>query len=263
MPGSMTDQALKDHVSDLLRSWHFEVDQLPERRGQRTPDLLVSRGVRRFVVELKGKADDTTRLRNDSKRLVRGEVVEHAEPAGRRNTISGIVEDAVDQIAGLPPAPEDLRLLWLHGQGRHPDLKVMQFHATVYGTTNIIDLDNPSRRRECYFFYHNEFFRFREGLDGAVLAAGDQVLLCINHFSQRADLLRTSPLAVAFRPFVCDPVRLEEEGEVFIADCDIDRRRPEEVIQYVRRKYGCEKLMNMDMGLLEASMLVTFNDERE
>jgi len=68
----MSDQELKDGVSDFLRGAGFSVTQIPEAR-HRTADLLAVKE-QRYVIEIKTKDDDPRVTAAVQERLRRGEM---------------------------------------------------------------------------------------------------------------------------------------------------------------------------------------------
>ena len=244
-----SDQDLKNIISDLLRAGGLAVEQLEERK-ERTPDLRATYQDESYIIEIKSKLDNEELLRTEEERLASGEMVQHFEGTGRLSPIARVIEDGVKQIRSLPPNHSDFRLLWLHAEGARPKLQMQQFHGTLYGTTNIIEIDGPSTT--CYYFYQNELYKFRHDLDGAVLTDGYEGQLCLNNFSPRANGLRESFLARSvFKDGICDPEALEREGRIFIADGEEDRNDSNAVIRFLQKKYGRMKIMNMNMGYFE------------
>jgi len=81
---------------------------------------------------------------------------------------------------------------------------------------------------------------------------GVTIKLCLNPYSQNCEALRDSPFARKLTIGLVDPVAQEAAGKALIADTDIDRRNPEEVLNYLRAKYRIPKLLNMDMNMASA-----------
>lgn len=249
----MADAELKAAFIRILESWAFSVTPIPES-ASKSPDFLVERDGASFVFELKEKLDDIALLTQERKRLEAGEIVSHAEPAGRINRVSGIVRHGVDQLSSYEAPPGAFHLLWLHAAGRDPELQMEQFRATLYGMTNIFDLDS-SRSIRCYYFHHSDFYRWREMLVGAVLSTLDHLQLCLNTVSPRLQEFRRSPLVQILTSGLLDPERLEREGSAFIADCDVDRNQPGAVLQFIQQKYKRSKLTDMNMSKFTGRML--------
>ncbi|HEX6899008.1 MAG TPA: hypothetical protein VF789_04815 [Thermoanaerobaculia bacterium] len=258
---SNTDQDLKDAIADWLRGRGLEVVQLQER-DERTPDLLVIHQHERYVIEIKSKRDNEDLLREEAKLLAKGEIVKHFEGTGRRVPVARVIESAIKQIRNLPPHDSDFRLIWLHAEGARPKLQMQQFHGTLYGTTDIIDLEGPTRL--CYYFYHNELYKFRDELDGAILTTGEKGQLCLNNFSPRVASLRESFLARStFKDGICDPEALERDQVVYMADGPEDRQDSDSVLRFLQQKYGRMKIMKMDMGYYEFGTTLPLDDAME
>jgi len=258
---SNTDQGLKDTIADFLRDRGLEVVQLRER-DERTPDLLVAYQHERYIIEIKSKRDNEALLREEAQLLAKGEIVKHFEGVGRRVPVTRVIESAIKQIRNLPPRASDFRLIWLHAEGLRPKLQMQQFHGTLYGTTDIIDLEGPTRL--CYYFYHNELHKFRDELDGAILTDGEKGQLCLNNFSPRTGNLRESFLAKeAFKDGICDPDALESNNGVLIADGPEDRQDSDAVLRFLQKKYGRTMIMKMDMGYYEFRTTLPVDDAME
>jgi len=252
---------LRNALADALRKWGFEVKEIEETEVFKTPDLLVKNGSDEYLIEVKSKRDNPDRVAAERQRFTAGEIVERSDPLGVRNTIAGVIEEAAEQLEAFEPGTERIRLLWFQAVGDDAEVQERQFRATVFGTTNIIDIDDDGPMLPCYYFSESAFFRFKNSLDGAVVASGDQAQLLVNTYSLRVDRLRESALAERFGTAVLDPVRLEEAGEALVADCTVDRRDSGAVLSYLQTKYCREKLMNMEMGKTTVGMLVPQNDD--
>lgn len=255
------DGQLKTEVK-MLESLGFQVEKLKRRPNSRTADLLVTKD-QRYLIERKERRDDPVQVADARERLLRGELVETSDTAGYKNRVSGIIRSGVEQLRSHHDVEHDFGLLWLHSAGDCPGVKMRQFRATLYGMTNITDLEGDSYHRPCYYFYNSDFFRYRDALDGAILSAGDQAQLCINNLSPRAAALRDSDLAKAFAGRVLDPEAEQARGEAYVADTDADRRDPEVVLQYLRQKYGRSKLLYIDMRFTSAAIAVALEDDPE
>ena len=252
----MTDEYLKQQMKDLMKQVFGLVwEDIPEMEGERRPDFQVTSLAKDVtIVELKAKGDDPSGLEEETAALRKGGIVSRAVPLNRRNTLSGIIEDGVEQLKSYG-TPDTFRVLWLHSWGRDRKLLRDRFHATLYGTTSIVDL-NGSASRTGFFVDFNDFYRYRDVLEGAVLTTESEAQLCINSLSDRAEVFRGSGFVAAFAKGLCDPGDLERRGEAYVADCDLDRRKRNEVMNYIRKKYGRDRLMDIDLQYHSAAMTV-------
>jgi len=246
-------------VSNLLGYLGFAVEFLQEGATKKA-DLFAVKDGEHFVIEVKTKEDDARRGEQMERAFDRGSLYEEVHPMGRRNRISGIVHQGVRQLTAHAES-DPIRLLWLVVLGPRATVYESQIRATLFGSTRVYDLQETSWQRDCFFFYHSDFFRWHEDLDGAVIARARSGQLCVNPFSPRADRLRRSPLAVTFGAGVFDPILLEATGDACVVDSDIDRSDEGAVLRFVQRKYGRPMLMNIDMGHHEVWAGFKLDDE--
>jgi len=131
--------------------------------------------------------------------------------------------------------------------GQDPYLHNERFHSTLFGSENLFSLRLPHIIR-CYYFHESAFFSWRSYLDGAILTYQNTVQLCINSLSARAERFRKSEIVLSMSKGLCDPQKLEESYDhVMIADCDIDRKSPDKVLNYLQEKYGLDHLQTIPM----------------
>lgn len=183
---------------------------------------------------------------------------EEEESLGYSNAVSTVVRNASQQLARFDEAPVDFRLVWLHARNRYPDDQLERFKATLFGSVDLIDLQELSKSvpaRPCFYFSFSEFFRFRDVLDGAFVSTDHHGLLCVNTLSPRHRMLAASRLATSFQPGICDPVERETRGEGYIADCDISRKDKTRVLDYVKQKYKRPRLVPFEPKHCSATVL--------
>ena len=132
-----------------------------------------------------------------------------------------------------------------------------RFRATLFGTTNIIDLGPTRDTRMGFFFGLNDFYRFRDVLDGAILSVETSCQLCINSLSLQAEKFRESGFVRAFANGLCDPTVLEKQGKAYIVDGDVDRRDKRKALGYISGKYGRDRLMDMNLAYHSAMVTVS------
>lgn len=254
------DRELKQGVTRMLEQLGFAVQELPRLGDSRSADLLAVKE-QSYLIELKERLDDPTRLAKEEERLAQEGIADTSEPAGYKNRVSGIIVSGVDQLRAHQGVKRDFDLLWLHSSGRYPDVKMRQFRATLYGTTNIYDLDGDQYHRPCYYFYNSEFFRHADVLDGAILSTMSAAQLCINDLSPRVDEFRESTLTRALADGVLDPRVEETQRAGYIADTDIDRKDSAAVLEFLREKYGRKMLSNIELGYQAVTVAVSGEED--
>jgi len=212
-----------------------------------------------LLIEEKTKINNPERLAKRRQSLDAGQVYSVFRPLVRDNRLSGVVRKAASQLASSSLRPHDFRLIWFTGTGHEAEALFEQFIATVYGTTNIIEM-GASHFRKCYFFRNSDFYRHAETIDGAIVAyvVGEAVSakLCLNPLSPRASKLRTSALLERFGTAVEDPETREQEGEAFIVSGDLDRTNEGAVLAEIQGKYKTQPLMNFDLGYHSAAVAI-------
>ncbi len=255
----------------LRRQSHAQVAVVPHRRGQRLaraqrrlrarqlhrPQAHADRSRapgqglgqhlhRQGIVRRHFDLERTHRVEGQSQPTIGQRFETHVLVARDLSPRRTLPRAATHQETGNP-----LRLLWLLAVGSDPEGQYEQFRSTFYGLTNVTGPDSQSLT-PCYFLKHAAFFRWRETLDGAVIATPRGAELLLNPFSTRYAEIRDSEIARMFGPHVVDPVSLEHKGHAYIADCDIDRSQEGEVIAYIARKYNRPLLMTFNLGSLVA-----------
>lgn len=251
------DATLVRFSIDWFRSQGFTAEKIPERR-ERSPDIRVSRGDERYLIELKSKEDDPEKVRRRVASLRAGEIVDVSEKLTRWNTIDGIIDHASEQLASREP--EDVGafgLILFLCDGREPELQAERIFATAYGSTRIASLgDEPTRRG--FYVRDSAFFRNRSELDGLILANGQGAHLLLNNYSPRYKDLSEAALVDSFRQVnsVTDPLAEEADGRAYIADCSISRQDEAAVVRFLQKKYGKRKLIAIDIGRLGAMVQV-------
>jgi hypothetical protein len=247
------------YADGVFKHLGFDVEQIPTGEERRA-DWKVTAGAFVILVEEKLKLDDPEMLAQRRMALDGGQVFPTHVPIKPDNRLSGITRKAATQIvATAPHVPHDFRIVWFTAAGRLHEPKQMQYVATLYGSTNIFQLGQP-RLKLCYFFRNSDFFRHRETLDGAVVAeiVGQDISaqLCLNPLSPRYEKLKASPLSASFGTAVIDPLKEEADGDAYLVDCDLDRAKSNEVLQFLQTKYRVDKIMDMDMGFASAEVVV-------
>lgn len=244
----MADDAMKKRVADLLESFGFNVSEISTGPGK-TPDLRVASDRDAYLIELKELFGDKAERERVEETLARGELAEIAEPWTPRNKLAGVATKAKKQVAAIEELA-DYRLVWFDCSGSDPESQQKRLFATLYGATNVFDIQDSSFFKECYYFHDSVFYRWRGELDGAIVLWAEGGALYLNSYSPRFEALRSSALATAFSDGVVDPVRLEQEGTSLIADCTIDRKDSSSVKLFLGQKYGRAMLDHMNVGRL-------------
>ena len=257
----MQESEFRPLVKQFLNQFGFEVFDIPEKEKRKSPDFDVVGKGNRYTLELKIKGDDPVEIQNDENALLRGELVSKTIPIGPRNTLAGILRDGVKQNIGHDPDRKTYHMIWVHSAGKDPNLLNTRFHATLYGTEKLFSI-RKSEVITCYYFRNSAFFSWREYLDGVILSHDDQIQLCINTLSPRAENFRKSHLTVCMAKGLCHPDVLEARNDaIYIADCDVDRNDSGQVLDYLQKKYKLDHLQIMPMHQMTGTIGISKDDE--
>jgi hypothetical protein len=241
----MNEDEFKPFIKSFLNELGLSVRDIP-CQNSRTPDFDVASKNERYTIELKIKSDNPEEIKNDNEILSRGEVLSKATPTGPRNRLYAIIEDGVNQIKEHDPESNTFHILWLHSEGRDPNLLNMRFHATLFGTETLISIEKDYAMT-CYFYEESAFFTHRPDLDGVILTYNDQLQLCVNTLSHKKEEFKKADLYRLLSKGLCDPDNMKTDKGILIADCEIDRRNKMEVIEYLKAKYNLNHLQRIEM----------------
>jgi hypothetical protein len=256
----VTESAFKEFIRTTFEHTGFSVTSIPESPTEKTADLHIADGSCSALLELKIKGDSDELVRKRDEILDSGEVFLHSESSLRRNTLSGLISQGVDQLVETANYDHDYKILWLHSAGLNAEHNDNRFHATLYGARDIIHIeDNIDETRVCYYFDYSDFYRYRDVLDAAVLSSNEEAKFCINDLSPRADDLRNSSIRQIFRGGYCDPFEFEKEGIAYRLTTDFDRSVKGSALQEIRKKYKCGRVLDLDMQSHTAEKLVEKN----
>ena len=249
------------YARKLLEHWGVSIEDIPtsDVAQKKESDFLAKFGDTNVLIEEKTKEDNPDYLAVRASELEQGEIHATTLPIIRNETLSGIVHEASKQLRSSSNLSHDFRLLWFTATGVLAEGKYEQFMATLYGRTNIFEMNSAGYRR-CYYFRHADFFRRALVIDGAVAAYTDgksiTAKLCLNALSPRYQALKCSEVVRSFGSAVEDPIEMEVSGSAFILDCDLNRKEEGPLLTYLQAKYNTAPLMKFDLGYTSASLLV-------
>jgi len=243
-----------------LEAGEFTVRRIP-RSISRTPDFVANDGVHCYVIEVKTKLDDVHEMSNRRGVLVSGGIHEHKGKLEKANVMSGIVCDASRQLSQFDGESIEFRLIWMVVCGLYGDEQWRKLETSLYGIRRILDLDEPSFTRQCFFYTFSDFHRHATIIDAAIVSTEKGHRLYLNPLSAGSSLLRCSKLYTLFGDAVCDPDELEKAGRAIVVDDpDVNRRDEAAVIDYLRAKCGREKLTRLNRFTYWAEAMVDRND---
>ena len=256
-----TAQSIAKLVFDL---WSASAVPIPTSHAEES-DWLVTLDGFRLLVEEKTKFENPDDTEARRRAFDAGEIYSNIAALAPNNRISGIIRKAAGQLRSTAEHVEhDARVVWLTAVGSDAETKVDQAFRTLYGSASVFDLDNSASLQDCYFFNDSAFYRYRDDLDGAILASlrGSQakLKLCLNPFGPRWEALRDSPFAGKFPNAIVDPIAKEAKGLAMVADTPIARGDSEAMLEYLRKKHGKPHLLEMPMQMHTAAVAQKVGD---
>lgn len=247
---TMVKRTLEEH-------FNLQVEKIPES-DKRTPDFLVRDGKNEYLVEVKEKEANPDLGKAREEAFSKGEIFEVSESLATKSVLQNVVRDGRKQIKEHVTDESTFRVVWVHCTGLAYDATLEQIIAGLYGSETLVDFSSDNAfAGTCYYFGFSQFFKYRDSID-AVMVTGrkGEATLCINNYSPRYEQLKESELVRAMPVGVRDPIHEESEGCAFLVDGDVDRGKPDEVLEYLRKKYNTEKLNVMKMRHMEVHMAV-------
>lgn len=238
----MSENSTEYQVRGFLESEGFNVQRIKSTQKEKRADYRVNDENDIYITEVKGRIEDLQYRKN----LMKYGFGVRTVYIGRNNSISKEVKEAAGQLRATPEDSKAFRVIALVAEGDDPEDQVVQFQSTLYGLVNLLlpAEDGSAVATPCFYFSFNEFFRIRD-VDAALIlipTIGSHIYL--NSFSpRRYELIHTRLWQLHAREgAICDPEQMERRGEVFVADCDLDRHNESGLRNYIRQKYGLEHL---------------------
>lgn len=183
---------------------------------------------------------DHPALKSDIEKAQPFEIVEYEKRLFRSNTLAGIIRDAVSQLMETPDSYNSFKIIWFRAVEELIEDEMSFLKSTLYGINHLIVRNSNGRisHASCYYFDINEFYKYAN-LEGVVLDNGQGLELCVNGFSKRAGEFSKSSLYRFFSSHnaVTDPLKLEEESEILVADTQISRKNQEAIKDHIQKKY--------------------------
>lgn len=234
----MTDNDDLSYAAHVLELGGLQVEPVPTGAAPRC-DLRATDAGERYLVEVKACHDDKAIgkiLRDD-------DVYERSRSFNESAAIKNKIQDAVRQLQEtLDPLRPELRLICLVNRSRYDgELISSQIRGVLYGVRCLVGSGAAGNaiRHECLYFAESAFYKYRDGVDAAMIIDAVGVSLWLNDHSVRADRVRGSGLAQFFagRAAFNDEGTLEKRGWL-VARCSFDRRMDEEKVRrHVEKTY--------------------------
>ncbi len=230
-------------VIDIFNFFGFKAEKIPES-NEKSPDFIINNDNKKILVELKTKYDSEDFLEIRENELNHTDVYEYHDILKRSDRMSGLIRDAYKQLK-IKKEKEcaDECYLFLLASEPYSHNKIQQFYNTVYGIKFVIPLGRSApTARNCFYYTFNDFFRYKDIIDGAIISNGHILKFCVNTFSEAYKYIYKNKFVNSFQPGVVDPIKLEENNKVYLMDSTINRRNTDALNEYLEKKYKLEKI---------------------
>lgn len=246
------------YVKELLEN-HFglKVEKIPAGETK-TPDFLVQAENEEYLIEVKEKEAHPELEKAKEKAFQQEELFQVSESLKTKSVLQNVVRDGKRQIQAFVTNEATFRVLWIHCTGVGYDATVEQIITGLYGSETIVDFSSEDAFSGiCYYFGHSQFFKFKDSLDAVLVSnVKSEVILCLNNLSPRYEQIKNSQLVLKMEKGVRDPVEEAKSGKAFLVDSEVDRGKPEEVLEFLKMKYKSEKLQVMKITHFEVHSIV-------
>lgn len=257
-----------DLARSLLENLGYDVFIIPPSNieGKKEADFIISLNSYSALVEAKLKKDDPKEYLKREDTLESGSVYCSNHTLGRNETISGIIGNAARQLRSSTDKEHNFRVLFFIANCINAKVVSEQFIDTIYGRTEIIELENHNTTKKCYFYRNSDFYR-RNIIDAAIVGYkfGQDVHLkiCLNTYSENYEFIKNSGFISPFGASVVDPLTEESLGLAYIPDKDIERKENEfskvfpfydPVLIHLSQKYHTGRLIKADFNCPEISI---------
>jgi len=223
----------------LLEHFGLHVEPIDDSKFSNADFICSDSNQRKYIVEVKSKETDKDyylQLNN------KGEAFRE-DLVGKTNVASRKVHKANKQIQSTLESKNNsilLKQISFVSLQNNSDIDTDQFRATLYGISDLIIPDNEGNAISipCIYFDYSDFYRY-PSIDGVILITNNWAQFCPNPFSEQIDILENSYLCNKFseQDAMFLPEEMESNGDVLIADCDIDRSNIVALKQYLKDKY--------------------------
>ena len=133
---------MEEYVLELIKAWGFSAEKIEENNKEKRPDFLVQDDLSAYVIELKEREDNPELIDEINRKTDAGDLHVRISPLTPSDTVAGIVGRAKKQLNSTGEIVADYKLIWLAAVGRDQEEKYENFFSTLYGSTNIINIDS-------------------------------------------------------------------------------------------------------------------------
>lgn len=245
------DQAITE-MTDFLEQHGFTVERIPAMKDARRPDVAVRLGEELYLIEQKSKGDDPNEREREMEALRQTRIIDRAKPLRPRSVLSGILEDAIEQIEAHPDAANAFKIVWVTAWGVWRHANADSLIKGLYGLRHVFDVDDHGgEMQDCYYLGFSDFERYAE-IDAVVIVDGESLQILANEFSPRYERFLQSQFVERSRQGVRDPRAHVATGNAFsLRGWDGDRRDVRAGLVELAGRLGVRRMETMDMNEIQ------------
>lgn len=262
-----------DKISEeFLLCLGFEVEKLPEPENRKEADFLCKFGNASFLIEAKLKTDNHEALNEQHSVLSKGGVYVFEDQLGSyKQVTNSTLPQAIKQLQESKKHHIcDFSFVLLLCYGINHITKKDKSIDQIFGRTFIMDGSDQKNNRHCYYYKRNDFYRYRDDLDGAIIGNIDDhgnifFDICLNTYSKNYDSLRVNALIEKYPHNILDPKEEHNLGRCYLPDEGIPCVQSQseynpvvipEMLMHLRKKYNRPNLINLDFKSPEFSICI-------
>lgn len=248
----------EQYAIEVLESLNCQVVKIEESdiEGEKRPDFLVTISDEQHIIELKSKDMAREIYENIFNSIYEDGVCTRSVDLERENKYSKVISNAKSQLESYNLENFSYKILWLHSIGSDSHNHMEQFKRALFGIKTLVDFDFEDGARDCYFFSQSDFYRYKHILDAAFITRDGYLQLCLNPHSENYHQMKNSSLFQALENNQLDPIKLEEDGEIYYADTNMPRENTVSSLDYLKEKYGYPNLMEINMESTSAHVIL-------
>jgi hypothetical protein len=222
-------------LQDFLTAHGFTVERLEAQQDARTCDFKVTAGGIHYLIEAKRRDDSVEYLES----MRKTQSYSGSKKLDFSTSMETIVRNAVAQFKQTPCSAH-YKIVWLKLACELSDIALKEVKISLYGI-RLLEFKKGNRtfRMDCFYFTESLFFKFKE-LDAVVLDTDGGLIFFMNDHSNNPYHLLASPLLRLHKmqDGLYFPTQMDEEGRCIFADCDIPRKKTQDLFRFLEKKYG-------------------------
>ncbi len=237
----------EEFIQKMFNFYGIELKKIEESKSK-SPDFIYKKSEQTILLELKTKYDEQIFLDKRRDILQRDEMFEHSDILKYSNTYSGLNKNAYIQLEERKnQISANLCFIIFYAKEPNSIDKMEKYEVTIYGKKFLIPINTDEyKAKYCFYYDLNDFMRFKNVIDGAIITNGQQLRICLNSVSPNYEEVKKCDVVKIFDKGVNDPIELEKIKKIMLMPESINRKKKDEVKEYIKKEYKIEKFVEAD-----------------